>query len=99
MASKKTSGIDRIERPVLPFRDLLVDSVGDRRDQVRRHLDAVEFLEMTTDLAHRHAARIYRDDLVIEVGRTSLILGDQLRIEGPGPVARERQLLPMAEAG
>ena len=36
--------IDRLERPVLPFGDLLQDGVGDGRDQVRRDVDAVELV-------------------------------------------------------
>ena len=84
MASKK-------ERPVLPFGDLLQDGVGNGRDQVGRHLDAVEFLQMAADLTHAHAPRIHRDDLVVEIRKAALVLGDQLRIEGPGPVARDRQ--------
>ena len=79
-----------IERPVLPFRHLVQHRVGDRRDQVRRDIDAIEFLEMAADLAHRHAAGIHRDDLLVEVREAALILGDQLRIEGPGPIARHR---------
>ena len=35
--------------------------------------------------------RIHRDNLVVEVGESPLILRDQLRIERPGPVARDRQ--------
>ncbi len=46
---------------------------------------------MPLDLPHGHAARIHRDDLVVEIGKAALIFGDQLRIERPGPVARNRQ--------
>ena len=46
---------------------------------------------MAADLAHRHAARIHRDDLVVEVREAALIFGDQLRIEASRPVARDRQ--------
>lgn len=58
---------------------------------VRRHVDAVELLQMPADLAHRHAARIHEDDLVVEIGKAALVFGDQLRIEGSGTVARDRQ--------
>ena len=80
-----------IERPVLPFRHLVQHRVGDRRDQVRRNIDAVEFLKMAADLAHRHPARIHRDDLVVEIREPALVFGDQLRIERPGPIPRHRQ--------
>src|SRR5271163_2398438 len=46
---------------------------------------------MTADLANAHAARIHRDDPLIEVRETALIFGDQLRVERAGPVARDRQ--------
>ena len=46
---------------------------------------------MAADLAHAHAARIHRHDLGVEVGKAALIPGDQLRIEGSCPVARDRQ--------
>ena len=62
--------IAEIERPVLPFRHLVQHRVGDRRDQVGRDVDAVELLEMAADLANRHAARIHRDDLLVEVRET-----------------------------
>jgi hypothetical protein len=79
-----------IERPVLPFRHLVQHRVGHRRDQIGRNVDAVQLLEVAADLAHRHAARVHRDDLLVEVRKAPLILGDQLRIESAGPVARHR---------
>src|SRR6187200_1247871 len=80
-----------LQRPALPFGDLLQNGVGDRRDQVRRDVNAVELLQVAADLAHAHAARIHRDDLVVEVREATLISGDQLRVEGAGPVPRNRQ--------
>jgi len=46
---------------------------------------------MAADLAHAHAARIHGDDLVVEIGKTALIFGDQLWIEGASPIPRNRQ--------
>ena len=43
---------------------------------------------MALDLAHRHAARVHRHDLVVEAGKPSLIALDQLWIERAFPVAR-----------
>ena len=45
--------VAQVERAVLPFRNLLQHRVSDRRDQVRRHLNAIEFLEMAADLPNR----------------------------------------------
>lgn len=83
--------IERVERPVLPLGHFLQDGVGDGRDQIGRHVNAVELLQMATDLAHPHAARIHGDDLLVEIGKAALIFGDQLRVEGAGPVARDRK--------
>ena len=77
-----------VERPVLPFGNFLEHGIGDGRDEIRRDVDPVEFLEMAADLTHRHATGVHRDDLVVELGETPLIPGDQLRIEGPRPIPR-----------
>jgi hypothetical protein len=37
-------------------------------------------------------AHIYRDDLLVETRKSPLIFGDQLRIEGRQPVARNLEL-------
>src|ERR1700722_2122963 len=47
---------------------------------------------MALDLPHSQASRIHRHDLVVETRKATLILGDQLRIESPLPVARNRNL-------
>jgi len=46
---------------------------------------------MAADLANSHAARIHRDDIVVEIRESALVLSDQLRIERPGPIPRHRQ--------
>ena len=84
--------IDRFQRARLPGGDLLQHRVGHRADQVGRDLDAVEIAQMADDLAGAHAARVHRDDLVVEPRKPALVLGDQLRIEARLAVARHRQL-------
>jgi hypothetical protein len=81
-----------VERAVLPFAYFLQHRIGHRRDQVGRHVDAVELLKVAAYLAHRHAARINGDDLGVEIGKAALVFGDQLRVECAGPVARDRKL-------
>jgi hypothetical protein len=44
------------------------------------------------DLAHRHAARVEAQNLVIEAIEPRLALGDQLRLEAAGPVPRDRNV-------
>jgi len=41
------------------------------------------------NLAHRHAARVEAQNLVIEAVKPRLALGDQQRLEAAGPVARD----------
>ena len=69
-------------------------TLGDGRIALAPDLDAVKLLEMPADLVHRMAARIHGNDLVNELREAPLVLGDQLRIEAPGPVTwhRDRQL-------
>jgi hypothetical protein len=45
-------------------------------------------LEKRLDLAHRHATRVHRDDLVVEARETRLVLGVQQRLETALAVAR-----------
>jgi hypothetical protein len=67
---EKDERIDRIERPLLPDRHLVEHRVGHRRDQVRRHVDAVQVVQVPGDLAGAHAARVHRHDLFIEARKT-----------------------------
>ncbi len=46
---------------------------------------------MPPDLPDAHPTRIHRDDLVIELREPALVLRNQLRIERPGPIARDIQ--------
>ena len=84
--------IARFQRPVLPFGDRLQHRIGDRGNQVRRHLQPVELKQMALDLPNRHAARIHRHDLVVEAWKPPLIPLDQLRIERPLPIARNAHI-------
>ena len=38
---------------------------------------------MAADLADRHPSRIHRDDLLVEIRESALVLGYQLRINVP----------------
>ena len=79
-----------VERAALPLRRLLQDRARHRRDQVRRHLDAVDLIEMTAGSpACSWPARVHRHDLVVEVRDAPLRPGDQLQVERAGPIARD----------
>jgi hypothetical protein len=47
---------------------------------------------MRLDLTGAHATRVERDDLLVEAREAALVLGDELRIEAPVTIARNRQL-------
>jgi hypothetical protein len=84
---EKHQRIAGIEWPVLPFADLVQHCICHCRYQIGRNVDAAEFLEMGPDLTHGHAAGIYGDDLIVELGKPALILGNQLGIECAGPAS------------
>src|SRR5262249_9812780 len=82
----------RVERPVLPFPDLLEHRIGDPADQIGRDLDPVKFLQMGLDLANRQPAGIEADDPVIKTVEAGLPFADNLRLEAAVAVARNRNL-------
>lgn len=84
-------GVHRLQRALLPLLDLRQYLVGDGGDQVGRDLQAVQFLQVALDLSHAHAACIHADHVVVEAGQPALVLGDQLRLEGGLPAARNVQ--------
>ena len=93
--------VNRIERPLLPGGDFIEHGVRHRADQVGRHVDPVQLVQVPGDLAGAHAARVHRHDLVIEPGEAALVLGDQLRVEARLTVARhvDRQLAGIGHHG
>ena len=46
------------------------------------------FCEEGLDLAHRHATRVERENLVVEASEPTLVLGNQLRLERALAIAR-----------
>ena len=73
--------VDGIERPVLPLAHLVQDGIGDPADEIGRDVDAVKLGQMAPDLAHRHAAGVQAQDLVVEPVEPGLAFGDKLRLE------------------
>lgn len=53
-----------------------------------RHFGAVQFQQVSLDLAHAHAARVHADHKVIEARHAPLALGPQLRLETGKTVTR-----------
>jgi len=93
--------IHRVEQPGLPCLDLIDHRIGDRGNQAGRDLRPVHFFQMRLDLAHGHATRIQRQDLVVEAGPAGLVLGNQLWLEATVPITRDldRQLAELALEG
>lgn len=80
--------VERLQRTHLPLAHFLDHRVGHGGNKVGRDLHAIYFLEIALDLAHAHAAGVHGDDFVVEAGETPLALGDDLRLEGAGAIAR-----------
>ncbi|SIT18987.1 hypothetical protein SAMN05421759_1382 [Roseivivax lentus] len=79
-----------LQRPALPFPDLIQNSVGDTADQVGRDLQAIEIEQMGLDVADRQPDRVEPDDLVIHPVDPGLALLHQLRLEAAVPVTGDR---------
>src|SRR5690606_39922679 len=71
------SRVGGFQGPGLPGSDLVDHLVGDRRDQIRRDLDAVELAHVPLNIPGAHAAGVKGDDLVVEAGETPAVLGDR----------------------
>src|SRR3954471_13862051 len=89
---EKDHRVERLERAVLPFGHLVQHRVCHRADQVGRDLKAVELAQVPLDIAGAHAAGVHRHELVVEAREAALVLGDELRVEGRQPVARDLQI-------
>jgi len=91
--------VDVLQRPLRPLADVVHDGVGHAADQVEADLDAVDLLQVRADVAHRQAARIQRQDLVVEADEPPLALLDDPGLEAPVTVARrvERDLAVLGD--
>lgn len=78
---KENHRIHRLQRPGLPGGHFGHDFIGDRTDEVGRHLGGVLLQHKALDLPHRHASGVQGDDLVVEARETAFVLGDQQWIE------------------
>src|SRR5271167_1020349 len=89
---EENNRIDGIERSILPVPDLLQNGIGDAADKIRGYIDAIELRQMPLDLAHRHAARVKAQNLIVKAIEPCLALRDELRLKGAGPVAGNENL-------
>jgi hypothetical protein len=86
------SEICGVERPVLPFPNLLEHGVGDPADQIGGDLDPVKLLQVSLDLANREPPGVKADDPIVEPVEPGLPLRHDLRLEAAVAVARHRDL-------
>src|SRR5207249_8954049 len=80
--------VDVIQGPLLPLTDVVHDRVGDPADQVATDLDPVDLGQVRLDIARRQAARVEREDLVVQTLETPLTLPDDLRLEAALTIPR-----------
>ena len=79
--------VDVLQRPLSPVPDVVHDRVGHPGDQVAADLHAVDLLEVRLDIAHRQAARVQGEDLLVEPLEAALALADDPRLKAPVPIA------------
>jgi hypothetical protein len=79
--------VEAVQRPGLPRGDLLSHHVGHPRDQRRGDLGAVDLGQVRLDVAGGHAARVQREDHVIDLPGPPPPLRDDDRLEGGVTVA------------
>jgi hypothetical protein len=65
---------------------------GDGADKVRGHLQPVLVEQEALDLPHCHAPCVQGDDPAVEGVAAALPFLDELRLEGPQPVAGDGQI-------
>ena len=72
----------------MPLHNLLLQFLGDTRDELRRDLDAINFFDVRFDLPRGEAPRIQRDHGFAEVAHGGLALADDLGVEAGVTIAR-----------
>ncbi len=84
------NGVKGIQRPVLPFSDLIGDHVGDGRYQCGRNLHPVDFRQVRVNVPRGHPAGVKRQDHVIDLADAPLPFHHDLRLEFSLPVPGHR---------
>ena len=75
-------GVEGVEGPVQPSGHLLQDKVATTRMRSGERSMQIELAQVPLDLANRHAPRLERNHLFIDIRKAPAILGDQLWLEG-----------------
>ena len=82
------NGVNRLQRPVLPFLGLVDDGVGNPADRFRRNVVVVDFLDVVLDIAGTHPLGIHGKDELLEAADILLAFLDDGRVELGFPVPR-----------
>src|SRR5574343_567125 len=80
--------VHRLQGTRLPGGDLGHHGLGHAADELGRDLGAIGFEQKALDLAHRHAARVQGDDVLVETREAPLVFGNQQRLEAAVTVTR-----------
>ena len=80
--------VHRLQRASLLGRHLGRHRLGHAADEFVGNVGAVGLQQETLDLAHGHAARVHRDDVMVKAGEAPLVLGDEDQLETAVPFAR-----------
>lgn len=84
---QKNYGIDRFQRPLLPFFCHRQDLIRDPAYRSVRHRQPVDILNMRLDVAGRHAFRIHGQNLLFDIlTDAGLVLFQKLRFKFAFPV-------------
>lgn len=84
--------IHPVQRPALPFADLVEHGIGHTADQIGRDLQPIDLFKMGADIADTQPGGVEPDDLVVHAVDPGLALLNQLLLEVAVPVARNRNL-------
>ena len=96
---QKNYGIDRFQRPLLPFLRHRQDLIRDPAYRSVRHSQPVDILNMRLNVTGRHAFRIHGQDLLFDIlTDAGLVLFQKLRFKLPFSVTGNRNL-DIAETG
>ena len=83
---QKYERIHRLQRPVLPCRNLRHDLLADLAHQLRRDVHIVQILDLLRDVTLAHPAGIQPQNFLLHAVRVPAVLADDLRLVFSVPI-------------
>jgi len=83
---KEDHRVHRLQWAGLPGGDFAHDGICDAADELGRHVYGVHLGQKCLNLAHRHAASVHGDDLVVKTSEAALVFADELRLKAASTV-------------